>query len=96
MTERKVEKDVQQLSEIDSIRVNPTRYIGGTNIAEYKEHLIFDGKAHECKIGAIPSLLKCFDEVLVNAIDQHTKHPTSPFRIRQSLQRSPYPRFPRR
>jgi len=76
MTERKVEKDVQQLSSIDSIRVNPARYIGGTSIAEYKEHLILNGKVHECKIGAIPSLLKCFDEVLVNAIDQHTKHPT--------------------
>jgi len=76
MTERKVENDVLQLSEIDKIRVNPGMYVGGTSITEYKEYLIYNKKVHDCKIGAIPSLLKCFDEVLVNAIDQHTKYPT--------------------
>lgn len=72
----KIETDVLQLTEINKMRVNPGMYIGGTSIIEHREYLICENKVHEYKIGVIPSLLKCFDEILVNAIDQCTKHPT--------------------
>ena len=75
----------KKLTHVEHILKRPDSYVG-TIVPEIEHHWILrDNKFVLRPIRISPGLLKIFDEVLVNALDQATLHPKKVTRIKISL-----------
>lgn len=65
----------ERLSHVEHILKRPDTYVGSLH-PEPASYWVRDGDHFSvCQLSAAPGLVKIFDEVLVNAIDQHSMHP---------------------
>ena len=75
----------KKLTHVEHILKRPDSYVG-TIVPEIEQHWVLkDDKFVLRPIRISPGLLKIFDEVLVNALDQATVHPKKVTRIKISL-----------
>lgn len=70
-----VEREWTQLSQKEHVKHAPNMYVGPVNLQNIKMYVLNDTKTLfvQKEVTFSPGLLKIFDEVLVNAIDHHTK-----------------------
>ena len=74
--------EYQKLTHVEHILKRPDSYVGSLVPDVQECWRVVDGDAFEkCQIRLAPGLAKIFDEILVNAIDQHTIHPRKVSRI---------------
>lgn len=73
--------EYQKLTHVEHILRRPDSYVGSL-VPDVQEcwRVVGDG-FERCQIRLAPGLAKIFDEILVNAIDQHTIHPRKVSRI---------------
>ena len=65
----------ERLSHVEHILKRPDTYVGSLH-PEPASYWVRDGDHFSiCQLSVAPGLVKIFDEVLVNAIDQHSMHP---------------------
>ena len=65
----------ERLSHVEHILKRPDTYVGSLH-PEPASYWVRDGDHFSlCQLSAAPGLVKIFDEVLVNAIDQYSMHP---------------------
>jgi DNA topoisomerase-2 len=75
----------ERLSHVDHILKRPDTYVGSL-APESSSYWIRDGDAFNVReLSVAPALVKIFDEVLVNAIDQHSLHPKKVNKIEVSI-----------
>jgi DNA topoisomerase-2 len=69
-------EQVQKVSHLEHILLRPDSYVGSTE-KTHEAYWVLDGEKFVQKtLGYSPALLKIFDEILVNAIDRNSMHPT--------------------
>ena len=68
-----VDSKYQQWEHIKHIRELPDTYVG-SSIKEEKDLYVFkDNKIEKNTIEWVPAVYKIFDEIIVNAVDNHTR-----------------------
>jgi len=67
---------VQKLSHVEHILKRPDSYVGSVDKTAEELWVLGDGKFERRLITYCPALLKIFDEILVNAVDRNSEHPT--------------------
>ena len=73
MTESTISTKYKQMEHIKHIKELPDTYVG-SSISEEKELNVYDnGKIQKKNVNWVPALYKIFDEIIVNAIDNHTR-----------------------
>ena len=73
MADSKVSSKYRQMEHIKHIKELPDTYVG-SSILEEKELYVYDnGKIQKKNINWVPALYKIFDEIIVNAVDNHTR-----------------------
>ena len=81
--EKKVKMNYEWLSGKDHVLQRPDTYVGPISITEIKGHVFtkendkISCKNEKCE--ASPALFKMFDEVIVNAIDNHKRDPSQKY-----------------
>jgi DNA topoisomerase-2 len=68
-----IEDQYQELSEIEHVIHRPDTWLGSMVSTEIEIPILEDGKLVERKIEYIPGLLKLYDEIISNAIDEHKR-----------------------
>ena len=63
----------QKLSEIDHILARPGMYLGSTTNTTAKSFSVIDNKMVEEELTYSPALLKMFDEIISNSVDEHIR-----------------------
>jgi DNA topoisomerase-2 len=71
----------KKLSHIEHILVRPDSYVGSLVPGPVDTWRLAGDKFERHTVHIAPALVKIFDEILVNAIDQHTLHPRKVSRI---------------
>ena len=73
MSDPKISSKYRQMEHIKHIKELPDTYVG-SSIPEDKELYIYENnKIVKKTINWVPALYKIFDEIMVNAIDNHTR-----------------------
>ena len=73
MSDPKVSSKYRQMEHIKHIKELPDTYVG-SSISEEKELYVYDNEKIQKKtINWVPALYKIFDEIIVNAVDNHTR-----------------------
>ena len=73
MSDSKVSSKYRQMEHIKHIKELPDTYVG-SSISEEKELYVYDNEKIQKKtINWVPALYKIFDEIIVNAVDNHTR-----------------------
>ena len=65
----------EKLSHLEHVLKRPDSYVGSTKLDTESSWVLDDGKFVRKNLTYPPALLKIFDEILVNALDQHALHP---------------------
>lgn len=65
----------EKLSHLEHVLKRPDSYVGSTKPDTEASWVLEDGKFIKKNLTYPPALLKIFDEILVNALDQHALHP---------------------
>mgnify|MGYP000106082697 CR=1 FL=1 len=65
----------EKLSHLEHVLKRPDSYVGSTKLDTETSWVLDDGKFVKKNLIYPPALLKIFDEILVNALDQHALHP---------------------
>ena len=65
----------EKLSHLEHVLKRPDSYVGSTKMDTESSWVLDDGKFVKKNLTYPPALLKIFDEILVNALDQHALHP---------------------
>ena len=73
--------EYEKLTHVDHILRRPDSYIGSVVPDAIDTWKLAGEKFERTRVTLAPGLLKIFDEILVNAIDQHTLHPKKVTRI---------------
>ena len=63
----------QQMEHLKHIRELPDTYVGSSINEEKELYILENGKIVKRNINYVPALYKIFDEIIVNAIDNHTR-----------------------
>jgi DNA topoisomerase-2 len=71
----------EKLTHVEHILKRPDSYIGSVVPDVVDTWKLHDDKFERTQVTIAPGLVKIFDEILVNAIDQHTLHPKKVTRI---------------
>jgi DNA topoisomerase-2 len=78
----------ERLSHVEHILKRPDTYVGSLH-PEPAPYWVRDGDHFSlCQLSVAPGLVKIFDEILVNAIDQHSLHPKKVTKIEVNVQPS--------
>jgi DNA topoisomerase-2 len=73
--------EYEKLTHVEHILKRPDSYIGSVVPDVVDTWKLNDGRFERAQVTIAPGLVKIFDEILVNAIDQHTLHPKKVTRI---------------
>lgn len=65
----------EKLSHLEHVLKRPDSYVGSTKVDTEASWVLDDGKFVKKNLNYPSALLKIFDEILVNALDQHALHP---------------------
>ena len=77
----------EKLSHLEHVLKRPDSYIGSTQPEIQDLYTVCDGQSLAIeKLSVAPGLLKIFDEILVNALDQNALHPDEVTQIKVSTQ----------
>jgi DNA topoisomerase-2 len=72
----------QQATALEHMRNQTSMYLGGKDVIRSREYIMqTDGTIALQDVELCPAALKCFDEILVNAIDQYTQNNTAAIEI---------------
>lgn len=69
-------EQIQKVSHLEHILLRPDSYVGSTEKTAGPYWILEDEKFYQKTLVYPPALLKIFDEILVNAIDRNSLHPT--------------------
>lgn len=73
---KSIEQKYRKLSDIDHCLERPGMYVGSTKPREDEVHLVgAEGKFELRKVTYNPALLKIFDEIVSNSVDEHRRNP---------------------
>jgi DNA topoisomerase II len=77
MEEKDTEREYKQLSQKEHIKLRSSMYIGSTKKQSIEMYILDDAKTKFIleKVVFTPGMLKIFDEILSNAIDNYIKFP---------------------
>ena len=73
--------EYEKLTHVEHILKRPDSYIGSVVPDVVDTWKLTEGRFERAHVTVAPGLVKIFDEILVNAIDQHTLHPKKVTRI---------------
>ena len=73
MSSNKLEKKYQKKSQLEHIKDLPDTYIGSTEKTTEEQYIYEDEKIIKKEVSYVPGLLNIWTEILVNAIDHHTR-----------------------
>jgi DNA topoisomerase-2 len=73
--------EYEKLTHVEHILKRPDSYIGSVVPDVVDTWKLAEGRFERAHVTIAPGLVKIFDEILVNAIDQHTLHPKKVTRI---------------
>jgi DNA topoisomerase-2 len=68
-----IEKRFKKLDDITHVLQRPSMYIGSIKPHTSKKFIYVDGKMESTEITYNPGLLKIFDEILTNSVDEHKR-----------------------
>jgi len=77
MKEKTIEEKYKSLSEVEHVLLRPGTYVGSTVLCEPTKELIYDNeekKFVEKDMQYVPALLKIFDEIFSNSIDESKRN----------------------
>lgn len=77
MKEKTIEEKYKTLSEVEHVLLRPGTYVGSTVLCEPTKELIYDNeekKFVEKDVQYVPALLKIFDEIFSNSIDESKRN----------------------
>ena len=70
-----IEEKYRSLSEVEHVLLRPGTYVNSTVLTDYvKEWVYADGKFEERDVRYVPALLKIFDEIFSNSIDESKRN----------------------
>lgn len=72
---KKIEDKYKILTQIEHIIHRPGTYLGSNKPNTSISYIIEENKAIEKELTSVPSFIKIFDEVIVNAVDEHKRNP---------------------
>ena len=73
MSSNNLEKKYQKKSQLEHIKDLPDTYIGSTELTTEEQYIYQDENIIKKEISYVPGLLNIFNEILVNAVDHHTR-----------------------
>lgn len=68
-----IEKKFQKLDDITHVLQRPSMYIGSIKPHTSKKNIVIDGKMSTMELTYNPGLLKIFDEIITNSVDEHKR-----------------------
>lgn len=77
MKEKTIEEKYKSLSEVEHVLLRPGTYVGSTVLCEPAKEWIYDNDEHafvEKDVRYVPALLKTFDEIFSNSIDESKRN----------------------
>ncbi len=77
MKEKSIEEKYKSLSEVEHVLLRPGTYVGSTVLCEPTKEWVYDkdeNKFVEKEIKYVPALLKIFDEIFSNSIDESKRN----------------------
>jgi len=72
---KSIEQKYRKLSDIDHVLARPGMWVGSTKPRDEETWLLQDAKFVRQKVSYNPALLKIFDEIVSNAVDEHRRNP---------------------
>lgn len=78
----------EKLSHLEHVLKRPDSYVGSTKPDTEPSWVLDNGKFVQKNLTYPPALLKIFDEILVNALDQHALHPREVTEIDVTINKS--------
>jgi DNA topoisomerase-2 len=73
MTPKHASDKFQLLDEIEHCLLRPGMFIGSTKQHPSTEYLLRDGKFERIEVQHVPGLMKIFDEIITNSVDEHKR-----------------------
>jgi DNA topoisomerase-2 len=73
MSSNKLEKKYQKKSQLEHIKDLPDTYIGSTELTVEQQYVYENERIIKKEVSYVPGLLNIWTEILVNAIDHHTR-----------------------
>jgi DNA topoisomerase-2 len=68
-----IEKKFRKLDDITHVLQRPSMYIGSIKPHTSKKYILVDGKMCPLELTYNPGLLKIFDEIITNSVDEHKR-----------------------
>jgi DNA topoisomerase-2 len=68
-----IEKKFRKLDDITHVLQRPSMYIGSIKPHTSKKYILVDGKMCSTELTYNPGLLKIFDEIITNSVDEHKR-----------------------
>ena len=68
-----IEKKFRKLDDITHVLQRPSMYIGSIKPHKSKKYILVDGKMCPLELTYNPGLLKIFDEIITNSVDEHKR-----------------------
>jgi DNA topoisomerase-2 len=68
-----IEKKFRKLDDISHVLARPSMYIGSIKPHTSKKYILVDGKMCPLELTYNPGLLKIFDEIITNSVDEHKR-----------------------
>lgn len=72
---KSIEEKYRKLTDIEHVLLRPGMYVGSTKPRDEETWLLQDDKLIRQKVSYNPALLKIFDEIVSNAVDEHRRNP---------------------
>jgi len=73
---KSIEEKYRKLSDIEHVLLRPGMYVGSTKTREEDTWLVGEsGKFERKKVNVNPALMKVFDEIVSNSVDEHRRNP---------------------
>jgi len=70
---KKIEEKYRKVDDIEHCLLRPSMYIGSIKPHTSKKYILVDGKMCPLELTYNPGLLKIFDEIITNSVDEHKR-----------------------